>query len=136
MGLEQAPRPHGQTNPGASGPREPPFAAVQAPAGETWAPGQALGEILGYLDRVEGFTGSDLTAFGVRRRMRRLTSILRAATARSQWAGLDSQRLNGLFTALAKHDEILSTEWTASGPSAKSARDLIRLEITYLASGN
>ena len=136
MEPEQARGPRGRANLGTFRPHESQLATFQATAEQTWAPGQALGEMLGYLDRVEGFTDSDLTAFGVQRRMRRLTSILRAALARSQSVGLDPQRLNGLFTALAKHDELLSVEWTVGGPSAKSARDLIRLEITYLASGN
>ena len=37
---------------------------------ENWTPGQALGEMLSYLDRVERFTASDLTAACVQRRMR------------------------------------------------------------------
>jgi hypothetical protein len=92
--------------------------------------------MLGYLDRVEGFTGSDLTAFCVQRRLRQLTAALRAAVARSRAAGLDPGRLGGLFTALAEHDNLLTTEWSVAGPLAKAAREMIRLEITYLASSS
>ena len=67
--------------------------------------------------------------------MRWLTAVLRAAVRRSQAIGLDPDRLNGIFSALTGHDSLLSSEGTVMGPSAKAARDMIRLEIAYLGSG-
>jgi hypothetical protein len=101
-------------------------------AEESWMPGQAIGEILSYLDRVEFFTGSDLTASSVQRRMRWLTAVLRESVRRAQDIGLDPGRLTGIFSALSGHDALLSSERTVAGFSAKAARDLIRLEVAYL----
>jgi hypothetical protein len=108
---------------------------VRQDAEESWLPGQALGEILSYLRRVEHFTNSGLTMLCVQRRMRWLTAVLQAAARRSQAIGLDREMLNGIFNALAEHDSLLSSEGTVSGPSTKAARDVIRLEIAYLEFG-
>lgn len=105
---------------------------VRRDAEAGWTPGQALGEILSYLDRVEHFTESDITASFVQRRMRWLTSVLQAAGRRAGFIGLDPTQLNGVFSALTRHDVFLSSERTVVGPSARAARDLIRLEISYL----
>jgi hypothetical protein len=108
--------------------------AVRREAEATWTPGQALGEILCYLDRVEYFTNSEVTASSVQQRMRWLTSVLAAAVQRTQFIGLDPGRLDGIFSALAKHDTFLDDEQTVSGSHAKATRDLVRLEISYLTS--
>lgn len=104
-------------------------------AEESWTPGQALGEILRYLDRVEHFTESGTTASCAQKRMRWLTSVLQAAVLRTQCAGLSAAEVHGVFCALIAHDAALSAETSVRSPSAKAARDLIRLEVSYLVSG-
>ncbi len=106
--------------------------AVRRDAEAGWTPGQALGEILSYVNRVEHFTKSDVTASSVQKRMRCLTYVLQAAVQRTQLIGLDPGQLDGVFSALARHDVSLSSEQTVAGSHAKVARDLIRLEISYL----
>jgi hypothetical protein len=108
---------------------------VQVSADNRWTPGQALGEIIGYLDRVEGFTGSNVTACFVQQRMQRLTRMLYSGVRRAQTIGLDPEQLEGVFGALAKHDARLAAERAVTAPSVKAARDMIRLEISYLSSG-
>jgi hypothetical protein len=105
---------------------------VRQDAKANWTPGQALGEILSYLDRVEYFTASSLTASFVRRRMRWLTAVLAAAVQRAQVIGLDPRLLGGVFSALGEHDALLRAERTVAGVSAKAARDMIRLEVAYM----
>jgi hypothetical protein len=105
---------------------------VRREAEENWTPGQALGEILSYLDRIDYFTATDLTASWVQSRMRWLTSVLRVAVERAQAIGLDPGLMNGVFSALYEHDWILGAERTVVGQSAKVARDLIRFEVAYL----
>jgi hypothetical protein len=82
--------------------------AVRRDAEEKWTPGQALGEILGYLNRVENFTESESSAFAVQRRMRWLSFILKAAVQRTKLAGLDPVRLTGIFRALEAYNIALS----------------------------
>lgn len=106
--------------------------AVRRDAEEKWTPGQALGEILGYLNRVENFTESESSAFAVQRRMRWLSSILKAAVKRTRLAGLDPVRLTGIFRALEAYDIALSVERTVTAPSARAACQLIHLEASYL----
>ena len=108
---------------------------LQVDAEHRWTPGQALGEILSYLDRVEDFSESNLTTFFVQQRMQWLTQMLRVGVQRALAIGLDPARLNGVFGALAKHDALLTAERAVTVPSVKAARDLIRLEISYLTSG-
>jgi hypothetical protein len=105
---------------------------VRRNAKENWTPGQALGEILSYLARIEHFTASELTASSVQRRLRWLTAVLHAAVRRAEAAGLEPGQLKGVLSALRRHDVLLSSERTVAGPSARAARDLIRLEISYL----
>ena len=47
--------------------------AAERAAEENWTPGQAMGEILEYLNRVEGFTAAESSASAARKRMRWLT---------------------------------------------------------------
>jgi hypothetical protein len=108
---------------------------VRRNAEDFWTPGQALGEILAYLARIEHFTGVELTASSVQRRMRWLTSVLHAAAQRAEAAGLEPGQLTGIFSALDRHDALLSSKRTVVGPPARAARDLIRVEIAYLAPG-
>jgi len=106
--------------------------AVRRYAEENWTPGQALGEILGYLNRVENFTESESSAFAAQRRMRWLSLVLQAAVQRTRLAGLDPARLIGIFRALEAYDIALSVERTVAAPSARAACQLIRLEVSYL----
>ena len=105
---------------------------IRREAEESWAPGQALGEILSYVDRIEDFIDSEVAASFAQTRMRWLTAVLQSAAWRAQAIGLDPERLKGIFGALARHDALLSSERTLAGSAARAARDLIRLEITYL----
>jgi hypothetical protein len=104
---------------------------LQIEAQFNWTPGQVLGEIISYLDRVEGFKESNLATVVVRQRMQRLTRMLSASVERSLKSGLDPMRLEGIFRALAQYDDLLSGK-TATGPASKAARDLVRIEISYL----
>jgi len=103
-------------------------------AEHSWTPGQALGEILDYLDRIEGFTDSNFATFCVQKRMQWLTEVLHAGLQRALAIGLDAERLKGVFDALSRHDVVLNTEQAVTAPSVKDARDLIRFEISYLTS--
>ena len=105
---------------------------VRREAEESWTPGQALGEIIGYLNRVENFTESESSALAAQRRMRWLSRVLQAAVQRARLAGLDPVRLTGIFRALEAYDIALSVERTVAAPSARSACQLIRLEVSYL----
>ena len=109
--------------------------AVRRDAEENWTPGQALGEILGYLNRVENFTESESSAVAAQRRMRWLSLVLQAAVQRTKLVGLDPARLTGIFRALEAYDIALSVERTVAAPSARSACQLIRLEVSYLVPG-
>ena len=105
---------------------------IQRDAEENWTPGQAFGVILDYLDRVEDFSGSSETALQVKSRMRWLTKVLHGGVERAIAIGLDPNRLNGVFDALVEHDALLSTERSIAAPSVIAARELIRLEISYI----
>jgi len=106
--------------------------AAERAAEESWTPGQAMGEILEYLNRVEGFTAAESSASAARKRMRWLTCVLAAAVQRAQRAGLDPARLGGLFRALRSYDDALGAERTVAAPAARAAGELIRLEVSYL----
>ncbi len=109
---------------------------MQAAEKESWTPGQAFGVILDYLDRMEDFTGSRSSAQWAQSRMQELTEALHRSVERTvATLGLDPERLNGVFNALAKHNELLSTERSIAAPQVKAARDLIRLEISYAIPG-
>jgi hypothetical protein len=109
---------------------------VRWEAEHDWTPGEALGEILSYLDRIEHFTASGLTASRVRRRMLWLLFVLQTAVERARAIGLDPDLIGGVYAALYNHDSVLAIERTVTGDSAKAARALIRLEIAYLGPGN
>jgi hypothetical protein len=109
---------------------------VRWEAEHDWTPGDALGEILSYLDRIEHFTDSALTASRVRRRILWLLFVLQTAVERAGSIGLDPDLMSGVYTALLNHDSLLATERTVAGTSAKVARALIRLEIVYLGHGS
>jgi hypothetical protein len=109
--------------------------AVRRDAEENWTPGQALGEILVYLNRVNNFTESESAALDVQRRMRWLSAVLQAAGQRAKLAGLDPAQLTEIFRALEAYDIALSVERTFTAPSARAACELIRLEVSYLVPG-
>jgi hypothetical protein len=106
--------------------------AVRRDAEENWTPGQALGEILAYLNRVDNFTESEAAAFAVQKRMRWLSAVLQAAGQRAKLAGLDPAQLTEIFRALGAYDIALSVERAVTTPSARAACQLIRLEVSYL----
>lgn len=106
--------------------------AVRHDAEENWTPGQALGEILAYLNRVDNFTESESAALAVRKRMRWLSAVLQAAGQRARPAGLDPAQLTEIFRALGAYDIALGVECTVTAPSARAACQLIRLEVSYL----
>lgn len=97
-----------------------------------WTPGQVLGELLTYLDRLETFTGSGLSASWAQKRINWLTETLNASVERSTSIGLDAEQLSGIFIALKNHDALLKAERTLTAQSVKAARDLIRLEVSVL----
>lgn len=99
---------------------------------ENWTPGQALGEILGHLNRVENFTESESAAYSAQQRMRLLSSALQEAVQRAKLTGLDPARLTGIFRALEAYNIALSVERTVAAPSVHAACQLIRLEVSYL----
>src|SRR6516164_8351724 len=104
--------------------------AVRRDAEENWTPGQALGEILVYLNRVDNFTESESAALAVQKRMRWLSAVLQAAGQRAKLAGLDPAQLTEIFRALGAYDIALSVERTVTAPSARAACQLIRLEVS------
>jgi len=106
--------------------------AVRRDAEENWTPGQALGEILVYLNRVDNFTESESAALAVQKRMRWLSAVLQAAGQRAKLAGLDPAQLTEIFRALGAYDIALSVERTVTAPSARAACQFIRLEVSYL----
>lgn len=106
--------------------------AVQRDAEENWTPGQALGEILAYLNRVDNFTESESAALAVQKRMRWLSAVLQAAGRRARPMGLDPAQLTEIFRALGAYDIALGVERTVTAPSARAACQLIRLEASYL----
>jgi hypothetical protein len=105
---------------------------IRRDAEENWTPGQALGEILVYLNRVDNFTESESAALDVQKRMRWLSAVLQAAGQRAKLAGLDPAQLTEIFRALEAYDIALSVERTVTAPSAWAACQLIRLEVSYL----
>jgi hypothetical protein len=106
--------------------------AVRREAEENWTPGQVLGEILVYLNRVDNFTESESAAIAVQKRMRWLSAVLQTAGRRAKLAGLDPTQLSDLFRALVAYDIALSVERTVTAPSVRAACQLIRLEVSYL----
>jgi hypothetical protein len=106
--------------------------AVRRDAEENWTPGQALGEILAYLNRVDNFTESESATLAVQKRMRWLSAVLQTAGQRAKLAGLDPAQLTEIFRALGAYDIALSVERTVTSPSARAACQLIRLEVSYL----
>lgn len=108
---------------------------VRRDAEENWTPGQALGEILVYLNRVENFTESESAALAAQKRMRWLSAVLQAAGQRARLAGLDPAQLTEIFRALGAYDIALSVERTVTAPSTRAACQLIRLEVSYLIPG-
>jgi hypothetical protein len=108
---------------------------VRRDAEENWTPGQALGEMLVYLNRVDNFTESESAALDVQKRMRWLSAVLQAAGQRAKHAGLDPAQLTEIFRALEVYDIALSVERTVTAPSARAACELIRLEVSYLVPG-
>ncbi len=104
---------------------------AQQVAESAWTPGEALGEIIAHLARVESFSGTAVTAEHVRARTRQLAERLRAAARRAEAAGL-GLNLGGVFGALEWHDLMLERERTVQTPSVRAARDLVRLEISWL----
>jgi len=107
---------------------------LQSAAEFSWTPGEALGEILNYLDRMEGFTESDFANFAIQQRMRWLTRVLSLSISRSPVTRSDPGRLDGILYALAHYDALLTARCAEKGPSLRAARDLIRLEASYLTS--
>jgi hypothetical protein len=106
--------------------------AVRRNAEENWTPGQALGEILAYLNRVDNFTESESAALAVQKRMRWLSAVLQAAGQRAKLAGLDPAQLTEVFRALGAYDIALSVERTVTAPSVRAACQVICLEVSYL----
>ena len=103
----------------------------QADAESTWTPGQALGEISAHLAPVESFPGTVATADCFLTRTRRLTRVLRAAAQRSE-AAVPDLNLDGVLSALQRHDSLTTAEGTVQAPSMREARDLVRMEISYV----
>jgi hypothetical protein len=108
------------------------FRRIEREAKVSWTPGEVLGELLTYLDRLESFTESDISASWAQKRICWLTTTLNESVQRSLVVGLDPEKLRGIFSALRRHDALLSSERTLMAPSVKSARDLIRLEVAFL----
>ena len=99
----------------------------------TWTPGEALGEIILQLNRVDSFPATSSAAEHAQRRMRWLTGILAAAARRALGAGLDLD-FSGVLGALQQHEAALAGEPNVQAPRARAARELIRLEISLLLS--
>jgi hypothetical protein len=108
---------------------------LQIEAQFNWTPGQVLGEIVSYLDRVEGFKESNRTTTIVRQRMQWFTQMLSASTERALKSGLDPAGLESIFEALSQYDDLLSGQTVAESPS-RAVRDLVRMEISYLSPDN
>jgi hypothetical protein len=103
---------------------------LQIEAQFNWTPGQVLGEIVSYLDRIEGFTVSGFAITVIRQRMQWLTRMLSASVERALEGGLEPARLEGIFEALSQYDDLLSGQSVAES-SSKVARELVRMEISY-----
>jgi hypothetical protein len=95
-----------------------------------WTPGQILGELLTYIDRLENFTPSSVSASWAQKRMKSLTEALSESVQRNVAIGLEADELNAIFDALKGHDALLSAERSLATPAVKEARNLIRLEIS------
>lgn len=68
-----------------------------------------------------------------------LTRVLRAAAQRSE-AAVPDLNLDGVLSAIQRHDSLTTAGGTVQAPSVRGARDLVQLEISYVlpppASGN
>jgi hypothetical protein len=92
--------------------------------------------MLDYLDRVDTFANSKVTASCVKRQLDWLSEVLYAAERRAVLSGLRPGRLEGVFQAIAKHDALLAIDGAVAAPRVRAARDILRFEISYLASSN
>lgn len=105
-------------------------------ASETaWTPGQVCGAIVAYLDRAENFSSSTESAIDMRKRLQCLTRALYKSTGRIPGLGCAIERFDGLYIALAEHDETLSRELSLKATSVRAARDLVRLEVAFVTAG-
>lgn len=108
--------------------------ALEQEAASAWTPGQVFGELLRYLDHVEAFNDTTLNCRTARQQLERRTNLLQLTVDRSVEADIvDAQIFDGLFAVLAHLDEILVNPFALFSTGAAAARELVRLEIRFLA---
>ena len=84
---------------------------------------------------MDQFTGAESSALAARKRMRWLSSVLRAAVQRASLVGLDPARMTEIFRALEAYDIALSVGGTVATPATLAASQVIRLEVSYVMPG-
>lgn len=106
--------------------------SLENDAEQDWTPGRACGELVEYVDRIEGFTDSRQTARQVQIRLGWFSTIIQQSVMRSVSAGVLADAAFPVIEAIDKHDDVLRINPNVTTGAARAARDLIRLEVSYL----